>query len=168
MDASHEDTDYNADELVQYFRARIAEHSRPEYELGLQHTLEWQRRRDDSTVTQAEFDDFIRRIETVDSAGSAYAHLWVTVRNWAYDLELRVPKSPPPHLTGYRHTATCITDDRFTGQLTVNSTYNVLELDTDRSLVRISNDESKHRWYPVNHFTLSVPPEREYVRKPDW
>jgi hypothetical protein len=160
--------DYDAEDLVQYFDTRIADSPKDEYVLGAKFVREWQSLRLRSDVTQTIFDDFMSRIEATETAGSAYAHLWITVRNWGYLLGFSVPRNPPPRLTGHGNSTLCMSNTGFETQTTIGKTYEVLELDHERSLVRIANDQQENQWYPCNLFQFPVTLEREFVQQPDW
>lgn len=157
--------EYRMEDLVIYFEARTSEYPDKQYVRGLKYIDKWRVLEQQEHVTQAEFDSFLGELEDIDSAGAGYRHLWMTVRTWGYGLGLRVPNEPPSRLTGYRDTATCIADSGFVGQITINKVYDVLSLDRQRSLVRLRNNQTKHRWYPLKQFQLSVPPPREYVQQ---
>lgn len=160
--------DYDAEDLVQYFDTCIEESPQAEFVLGAKHVREWQALRRRNDVTQAEFSEFMTRVEATESAGSAYAHLWLTIRNWGYLLGFKVPRTPPLRLMGYQDTTDCMSNTGFEDQATIGKTYDVLELDRELMRVRIVNDRHDHEWYACSHFQFPNIPEREYVQQPDW
>ncbi len=160
--------EYDAEDLVRYFDAQVEEPAQAEYVLGAKHVREWRAMRLRDDVTQPEFDEFMTRVEATETAGSAYAHLWVTIRNWGYLLGFTVPRLPPPRLTGYDNATICMSNAGFETEVTVGKTYDVLELDNERFRVRIANDQEEQGWYACSHFQFPNIPEREFVQQPDW
>ena len=105
----------------------------------------------------------MHRIEDFDACGSGYFDLWLRVRHWGYSLGLLVPEQHP--WTVDRRVITCTDNRAFEQQLTVGKEYTILSCDDDRLLVRVVNDEQRHRWYPYKHFQFTVRPARQLIQK---
>lgn len=149
--------------LLAYFDRLSNEQSDPQYSIGAAMTREWLVLKHQGSISQTEFDSFLQRLEDIEPPGSGYFDLWIRVRHWAYEAGLDVPNDHPWRVD--RRNVVCTSHDGFAAQLTVGKQYRRLDTDEARQLVRICNNQGKHRWYPHKCFEPVVRPDRPRVRK---
>ncbi len=153
------------EELLAYFERLSNEQPDSQYSIGAAMTREWLVLQHRGSVSQTEFDSFLQRLEDIESPGSGYYDLWIRVRHWAYEGGLEVPNDHPWR-NGRRYLA-CNSVEGFADQLTIGKKYRKLKTDEGRQLVRICNNQGKHRWYPYSCFEPESQTDRPRVRKED-
>jgi hypothetical protein len=149
-------------DLLRYFEWLADENGRDEFVRGAALTREWIALLDAGNISQQQFDTFLDLLEDVDRPGSGYFDLWLRVRHWGYSLGLAVPDDHPWRID--LDVIQCVSNKSFESQLTVGNNYRILKRDDARKMVRIANDQGRHRWYPNKDFNFPQVPARNRVQ----
>ncbi len=155
------------EEAISYFKEMVTQGPNPisQYELGMKLAVELKEVIGAGFFNQKDFDEYLSKLESLDSPGSMYFWLWQYTVRLGYEAGLVVPKD---HIWGNPNKGKlmCLSSDQYESSLIPGRWYELLDSQSKPGFVRVVAEKSKHRWLPEKLFDIKPPKEREYEKKP--